>query len=90
MLSPQEALAELNMKIERVADSIEYIKEKQEDVAENVTHIRTALYDPDTGLYARLKELEGYKHVSTKLLWLLVTSLIALGTATWWQTLGGG
>tara|TARA_Y100000034_G_C6779463_1_gene348257 strand:- start:482 stop:769 length:288 start_codon:yes stop_codon:yes gene_type:complete len=82
---------ELNGKFERVLDAIEVVKDKQDDMAADVSKIREAVYNPDEGIYARLRELEGWKNTSTKLIWLIITSLVALTTAAMWsQLLGPG
>ena len=44
-------LVELSGKIQTMLD-------KQEELAENVSKIKEAVYNPDSGLYARLKELD--------------------------------
>jgi len=87
MLSPQEALRELDIKVQRVIDAIEVIKERQEDMSEHVAQVHDALYDPDKGLYARVREIEAVKSTTAKLMWLAVTSLIAMSVATWYQHL---
>ena len=82
---------ELNGKFERVLDAIEVVKDKQDDMAADVSKIREAVYNPDEGIYARLRELESWKNTSTKLIWLIITSLVALTTAAMWsQLLGPG
>ena len=87
MLSPQEALRDLDVKVQRIVDSIDVIKEKQEDMSEHVSQIHGALYDPDKGLYARIRDLEVLKSTSTKLMWMVVSSLVALTAAAYWQHL---
>ena len=88
MLSPQEALRELDVKVQRIMDSIEVVKERQEDMSEHVSQIHEALYDPDKGLYARVRDLETVKKTTAKLMWLAVTSLVAISMASWYQHLG--
>ena len=75
---------ELNGKFDRVVDAIEVVKDKQDDMAADVKEIREAVYNPDQGIYARLRELEGWKETSTKLIWLIITSMIGLTTAYAW------
>ena len=68
------ALAELTNKIETLID-------KQEELAENISKIKEAVYNPDEGLYARLNKLdirllalESWKGNNTKLMWIVVTT----------------
>jgi endonuclease IV len=75
------ALAEINNKFDKVMQTIEYIKEKQEEVAADVAHVKDAVYNPDLGLYARLRELENWKKASSRLLWVIITSIATLTVA---------
>jgi len=40
--------------------------------------IKDAVYDPDQGLYARLRELESWKQTSSRMIWTLFTSVIGI------------
>mgnify|MGYP003116286186 FL=1 len=71
-------LIELNGKMERMMDGIESVKEKQNEMAEGIDKIKEAVYNPDEGIYARLRELENWKETSSKLIWMIVTSVIGL------------
>ncbi len=77
-------VVDLNLKLERLIDSIESIKEKQEEMAVGIEKIKEAVYNPDQGIYARLKELENWKNSSSKVIWMLVASIVGLSTATLW------
>jgi len=82
---------ELNGKLERMMDGIEVVKEKQDAVAEDITKIREAVYNPDEGIYARIRELENWKASATKIIWMTATVMVGLGAATVWnQILSGG
>tara|TARA_R110000824_G_scaffold195992_2_gene378970 strand:- start:3693 stop:3974 length:282 start_codon:yes stop_codon:yes gene_type:complete len=74
-------LVEIDGKLQRLVDVIEMIKASQEQVAENVSEIKKAVYGPDTGIYARIRELESWKSAQTKLVWLAATSLLGIFTA---------
>jgi len=75
----ETALIELNGKFERVIDNIEIVKDKQEEMAEDIVKIKEAVYNPDEGIYARIRELESFKRQVSKVLWILMTALIGLG-----------
>ena len=60
-------LIELNGKMERMMDGIESVKEKQNEMADGIDKIKEAVYNPDEGIYARLRELENWKETSSKL-----------------------
>jgi|TARA_R110000824_G_scaffold332200_1_gene518844 hypothetical protein len=74
-----EALVELNGKLERMMDGIETVKEKQMEMGEDIVKIKEAVYNPDQGIYARIRELETFKKQSSKLIWIIMTTLIGLG-----------
>ena len=80
-------LIEVSTKLNSVLDGIDSIKEKQDALASDISKIKEAVYNPDEGLYARLKALEGWKETSTRLTWIIVTTLAGLGTATMWNML---
>jgi hypothetical protein len=75
----KQALIEMNGKLERMMDGIETVKEKQVEMGEDIVKIKEAVYNPDEGIYARIRELEAFKKQSSKLIWIIVTTLIGLG-----------
>jgi len=75
----ETALLELNGKFERIMDNIEIVKDKQEEMAGDIVKIKEAVYNPDEGIYARIRDLESFKRQVSKALWIIVTTLIGLG-----------
>jgi chromosome segregation ATPase len=78
-------LAELTSKIQTLLD-------KQEELGENIAKIKEAVYNPDSGLYARLNRLdariltlESWKANNTRLLWIVVTVSAGLVATSLWQ-----
>ena len=67
--------------------SIDTVKEKQEEMAEDIGKIKEAVYNPDSGLYARLRELENWKQTSSRIIWMIVTALVSLTVATLYKSL---
>jgi len=80
-------LIQLNAKIEKMMHGIDSVKEKQDEMAEDIGKIKEAVYNPDEGLYARLRELEAWKKSSTKLIWIIITAIVGLSTASIWSLL---
>jgi len=64
--------------IEKVGNTIELVRDKQEEIADDVTKIKEAVYDPDQGLYARIRELESWKNTSSKMIWTLFTTVVGI------------
>ena len=86
---PQEqfevTVTKLDGKIDRLTDTIESIKFAQTDMYEKVTNIEKAIYNPDEGLYARLKEQESdledlkeFKANITKFLWIITSGMTGI------------
>ena len=73
--------AEIGGKFDQIMQSVDTIKDKQDEMAEDISKIKAAVYHPDEGLYARLKSLETWKETTSRLLWMLVTSVLGLTIA---------
>jgi len=80
-------LIDLNAKMERLMLGIDSVKEKQDEMALDIGKIKEAVYNPDEGLYARLRELETWKKNSSRLIWIIITALAGLTTASFWSML---
>jgi hypothetical protein len=72
------SLAKLCSKLEVVDLKIDEIKEKQEEMNQTIGKVKEALYGPDEGLYARLRDLENWKRNMSKIIYVLVTSWFGL------------
>ena len=82
MVDDAVAFAEMNGKFDQIMQKLETVKDKQDEMAEDITKIKDAVYNPDEGLYARLRELETWKNTSSRLIWLIITSIVGLTVAT--------
>jgi predicted nucleic acid-binding Zn-ribbon protein len=68
----KDALVDLAHQIQRMAD-------KQDEMLDDVKKIKEAIYNPDQGLYARVRDLEQWQQGVAKFIWtvgLAVTGLI--------------
>jgi len=83
----QAVLATLHGKIDRLNDGIDAVKEKQEEMSEHVSKIKEAVYNPDSGLYARLRSLEQWRDATSRTTWFLATTVGALVIKTIWDML---
>ena len=70
-----QGIFELKLAIDNMAG-------KQEEMVEDVKKIKEAVYNPDSGIYARLRELEQWKEQQQKKEWAVTVTLISLVTAT--------
>lgn len=83
----KEAITVLDKKVDRMLSSIENLKEKQDDVAKDITKIKEAVYHPDDGIYARLKVIETWKENQTKATWIVITAIMGLAVKQLWDLL---
>ena len=68
----KDAIVDLAHQIQRMAD-------KQDEMIEDVKKIKEAMYNPEQGLYARIRDLEQWQQGASKFIWtvgLAVTGLI--------------
>ena len=75
------SLNELQKKLDRLCTSSEVIKDNQALMGEDITKIKEAVYNPEEGLYARLRTLEAWKSQSSKMIWTLFTAVVGLLSA---------
>ncbi len=68
----KDAVVQLTHEIQRMAD-------KQDTMYQDVRQIKEAIYNPEQGLYARVRDLEQWQEGVAKFIWtvgLAVTGLI--------------
>mgnify|MGYP003132177554 CR=1 FL=1 len=73
-----EEFLTLQIKLDKVCTGIDVMQDKQEEMSEHIAKIKEAVYNPDQGLYARLRELETWKRTSSRMIWTLFTTVIGL------------
>ena len=78
----QEVSAKVEFLEEKIVDSLETMKETQGRICGDISKIKEAVYNPDQGLYARIRSLEEEAKSRAKILWLVLSvGLGAAGTA---------
>ena len=82
-----EAILRLENNIQRMVDGIDVVKEDMKVMATDISKIKEAVYNPDQGIYARLRSLEAWKETSSKVTWLMISALIGLATMSVWNLL---
>ena len=88
MVDNNEHLLEVQSKLDKVCNGIEVVQGKQEEMGEDIAKIKEAVYNPDQGLYARLRELESWKQTSSRMIWTLFTTVVGLIGAFVLKTVG--
>tara|TARA_R110002153_G_scaffold260086_1_gene419953 strand:+ start:1416 stop:1676 length:261 start_codon:yes stop_codon:yes gene_type:complete len=75
--------------IQELKNDIARISDKQDEMNADIKQIKEAVYNPDSGLYARLRDLEQWKETYSKISWGVMTTLLALVTATVYKMIIG-
>ena len=77
-----------------LSSKVQILLDKQDELADNISKIKEAVYNPDLGLYARLKELdiriqhlESWKSTNARIMWLVGGSVAGLLVKTAWSVL---
>tara|TARA_R100000664_G_C2702314_1_gene102194 strand:+ start:392 stop:673 length:282 start_codon:yes stop_codon:yes gene_type:complete len=90
----QDEQQTLTIMMTEVGSKVQMLLDKQDELADNISKIKEAVYNPDQGLYARLtrldariETLEGWKNTNTKALWLMGSIAMGLVFTTVWQAL---
>lgn len=78
MVSQNDLNLEIQSKLDRICNGMEVMSDKQEEMSEDIAKIKEAVYNPDQGLYARLRELESWKQTSSRMIWTLFTTVVGL------------
>lgn len=82
-----EALIELNSKLERLLNGIDILGANQERMSDDISKIKEAVYNPDSGLYARLRSLEQWKETTSRVQWMMFSSVGMLMVKMFWDVM---
>ena len=93
-MTNEEQGHELVVMMTELATKMQVLLDKQDELAENISKIKEAVYNPDKGLYARLNKLdtrletlEDWKTSNIKILWIVVTLGTGLLLNSAWQAI---
>lgn len=75
-VNPYELCVRITSLEEKLLSAIDIINNNQSKMGEDVSKIKEAVYNPDVGLYARLRVVEEEKKRSTKLGWLILSVFV--------------
>ena len=83
-----EQMQNLLTSIIEMKNNLERMAEKQEEMHDDVKKINEAIYNPEQGIYARLKAIETWKESISKVILTIGTGFIALILNTLYQNIG--
>ena len=78
MVDQNDLNLEIQAKLDKICNGMDVMSDKQEIMSSDIAKIKEAVYNPDQGLYARLRELETWKRTSSRMIWTLFTSVVGL------------
>ena len=84
-----EQMQNLLTSIIEMKNNLERMAEKQEEMHDDVKKINEDIYNPEQGIYARIKAIETWKDYISKVIWTIGTGFIALILNTLYQNIGG-
>ena len=82
-------ITHLTQAIMDLKGQIERMSERQDEMLEDVKKIKEAVYNPDSGLYARLRALEQWKESQSKIQWTMTTAIVRLVIPTIYKAMFG-
>ncbi len=85
----KEYMMDMQSKLDKLCTGMDVMQDKQEEMSDHIAKIKEAVYNPDQGLYARLRELEAWKRTSSKMIWTLFTTVVGLIGAFVLKNVGG-
>ena len=77
-----DQIQQITTGILEIKNDIERIAEKQDEMIRDMRDVKTAIYNPDSGLYARLRAIEQWKESQSKIQWGVIMTVLGLLTTT--------
>ncbi len=88
-MTTNQHMSELKEVILELKNDIQRMVEKQAEIQEDVKKIKEAVYNPDSGLYARLKLLEQWKASTSKIQSAIGMTVVGLAITTIYKAIIG-
>ncbi|MAH46126.1 hypothetical protein CMI37_09855 [Candidatus Pacearchaeota archaeon] len=93
-MADEEHQQHLTLMMTEMVTKMQVLLDKQDELGENISKIKEAVYNPDKGLYARLNKLDArldnlevWKNNNAKILWIIVTVGLGLVISAGWQAI---
>ena len=71
-------ILELKAAIMELTVNIKHMDTKQDEMLQDVKSIKEAIYNPETGLYARVRSLEQWQSNMSKVIWSVGLGFVGL------------
>ena len=84
-----EDIQSLKITLVEINNDLKSMVQKQEDLHNDIRDVKSAIYNPDSGLYTRIRDLgervkdvESWQSNVTKILWTIATAVTGLMVTT--------
>ena len=74
----QMLVTEVKASLDVLSVKMDDIKEKQEEMTSIINRVEKSLYEPDAGLYARVRDLEQWKKNQSKMMMMVGTATLSM------------
>lgn len=59
----KDSISNIDRKVDRMMNMIDNLKEKNDDIGKDIARIKDSLYDPNEGLFTKVRDLDSQKHI---------------------------
>ena len=74
----EREMDEIKQALMELTVNIRHMDAKQDQMIDDLKSIKEAIYNPETGLYARVRDLEQWQQGMSKVIWSVGLGFIAL------------
>jgi hypothetical protein len=74
----ENEMSEIKQALMELTVNIKHMDTKQDDMIDDVKSIKEAIYNPETGLYARVRDLEQWQENMSRVIWTVGLGFIGL------------
>jgi hypothetical protein len=74
----ENEMNEIKQALMELTVNIKHMGTKQDDMINDVKSIKEAIYNPETGLYARLRDVEQWQDNMSRVIWTVGLGFIGL------------
>mgnify|MGYP003627679006 FL=1 len=74
----ENEMGEIKQALMELTVNIKHMDSKQDEMINDVKSIKEAIYNPETGLYARVRDLEQWQQNMSRVIWTVGLGFIGL------------
>jgi len=74
----ENEMNEIKQALMELTVNIKHMDSKQDQMADDIKSIKEAIYNPETGLYARLRDVEQWQDNMSRVIWTVGLGFIGL------------